>query len=155
MGGRGGRRFSITISNNSGNTGAALARDEVGGRIARINRKFPYWLCANYKTFDHRENDLPVDQHQLIALMAPRSVYVASAVEDLLADPRSEFRACVEAAPVFRLYGMESVTRKEFPEVGKALHDGRVGYHVRPGIHNLTLVDWIHFMDFAKLQWNR
>lgn len=148
-------RFSIVISNNPGITGAALARDGVGERIARINRKFPYWLCAKYKTFNHRENDLPVDQHQLIALMAPRAVYVASAIEDLPADPRSEFRACVEAAPVFRLYGFESVTRTEFPELGKPDHGGRVGYHVRPGVHDLTLIDWIHFLDFAKLRWKQ
>jgi pimeloyl-ACP methyl ester carboxylesterase len=148
------QRFSMVISNNSGITGAALSRDGVGERIARINRKFPYWLCGNYKTYDHRENELPVDQHQLIALMAPRPVYVASAIEDHPADPPSEFRACVEAGPVFRLYGLPSVTTAEFPEVGTVLHDGRVGYHVRPGEHDLTLVDWNHFMDFAQLQWD-
>lgn len=148
-------RFSIIIANNPGITGAALNRDGVGERIERINRKFPYWLCANYKSFDNRENELPVDQHQVIALSAPRPVYVASAIKDLPADPRSEFRGCVEAAPVFRLYGFESVTRKEFPELGKPDHGGRVGYHVRPGVHDLTVVDWLHFMDFAKLQWNR
>jgi pimeloyl-ACP methyl ester carboxylesterase len=147
------QRFSIVISNNSGITGAALSRDGVGERIARINRKFPYWLCRNYKAFNNRENDLPVDQHQLIALIAPRSVYVASAIEDQPADPCSEFRACVEAGPVFRLYDMPSVTTRDFPAVGESLHDGRVGYHVRAGGHDLTLIDWNQFMDFARLQW--
>lgn len=144
-------RFALVISNESGCTGAAVTRRKAGERIGDINRQFPHWFCANYKKFNGEEERLPFDQHQLIALIAPRPAYVASALEDTWADPRSEFRACLEAAPVYRLYGLRTVPQTTFPDPGKPLHQGSVGYHVRPGKHNLLLEDWKNFMDFADL----
>lgn len=145
-------RFAMVISNESGSTGAAIARDKTGENIVGINNMFPHWFCGNYKKYNGQESKLPVDQHQLVALIAPRPAYVASAIEDTWADPRSEFRACAEAAPVYALYGFKTVAISGFPEVGTPLHDGRVGYHVRAGKHDLTLEDWNNFMNFAELQ---
>ncbi|HEY0867048.1 MAG TPA: prolyl oligopeptidase family serine peptidase [Fimbriimonas sp.] len=148
-------RFGIVVSNESGSTGAAVARDKRGERIADINRTFPHWFCSNYRRYDGREHELPVDQHELLALVAPRPIYVASAAEDEWADPESEFRACVEAEPVYRLLGRAGLESSDFPAVGRPLHGGAIAYHVRSGGHDLLESDWTHFLDYADLRWRR
>ncbi len=142
-------RFALVISNDSGSTGAALARNKKGESIAAINKSFPHWFCENYRKYNKEEEKLPIDQHQLIALMAPRLVYVASASQDEWADPRSEFMSCFHASPVWKLWKRPGVTVSEPPPVNKPVHDGYVGYHLREGRHNLELSDWNWYMDFA------
>lgn len=142
-------RVALVVSNNSGTSGAALARTTRGETIERINRIFPHWFAPNYHAYADRADDLPFDQHQLLALMAPRRVYVASAAEDAHADPEAEFRACAWASPVFELHGHTGVGDPRFPAVGERRHDGAIGYHLRPGPHDLLREDWLHFIDYA------
>lgn len=142
-------RFALVVSNDSGSSGAALARGKDGEKIADINKGFPHWFAHNYKNFNGREDALPVDQHQLIALVAPRPAYIASASEDNWADPASELLAGVAASPVYKLWNREGLTATTLPLPGAPIHNGFIGYHLRPGKHNLTLFDWQQFMNFA------
>ena len=143
------QRFAMVVSNESGCGGAALARRKYGETIARINSSFPHWFCTNYRKYNNNEVALPVDMHMLMALIAPRAVYVTSADEDLWADPRGSYLSLYHSVPVFQLLKTKTFLPEAMPPLNEPVHGGMVGYHVRSGAHNMLLKDWNWFMDFA------
>lgn len=142
-------RFAIAISAQSGCGGAALWRRKSGETMDKMVTRFPYWLCRNAWKFAEREDDLPVDQHMLLACIAPRPVYVHSSVDDTWADPRGEYLSAYHASPAYRLLGKRGLESEESPQVGKAIIRSDVGYHVREGGHSIQPYDWEQFMNFA------
>ncbi len=141
-------RFKIVLSNNSGCGGAALSRRLFGENLQIINSAFPHWFCGNFKKYNNHEDELPVDQHELISLIAPRPVYIASAAEDLWADPRGEFLSAKNAEPVYELFGKTGTKTKVMPEINKSVGEF-IGYHLRTGKHGLTGFDWEQYIAFA------
>ena len=142
-------RFALVISNNSGCGGAALSRRNFGETVKRINTSFPHWFNDRFPTYNESLSSLPVDQHHLIALMAPRPVYVASAVEDEWADPRGEFLSAKLGSEAWSLFGKEGIGDIEMPGVNEPVGD-HVGYHIRTGKHDVTDYDWERYLDFAE-----
>jgi len=147
-------RFGIVISNDSGCGGAALSKRIFGETVGIINRAFPHWFCTNFKKYDDNEGALPVDQHELIALMAPRPVYIASATEDLWADPKGEFMGGKLAEPVYALFGKAGLGMSVPPGPDKSVGDF-IGYHARTGKHDILLFDWEQYMNFADKHWGK
>ncbi|MDR1098259.1 MAG: acetylxylan esterase [Tannerella sp.] len=143
-------RFRIVISNDSGSGGAALSKRRFGERIANVSSIKPAWFCPAFNRYRDNEAALPFDQHQLIALIAPRNVYVASAEEDLWADPKGEFLGAYHAGPVYKLYGLSVIESDRMPGIHQPVMMD-IGYHIRAGKHDVTDYDWERFMDFADM----
>lgn len=147
-------RIAITVSNNSGKGGASLWMRDFGETLAWANKYEPVRFNANFHRYGENPYLLPVDAHMLIALMAPRPVYVASATEDQWADPRGEFLGAKGAEPVYALHGLKGLGEEDPPPPDTPVGDF-IGYHIRTGRHALTKYDWERYMDFADRHFGR
>ncbi len=145
-------RFAGVISNGSGCMGASLSRSLSGERVQDILKYFPYWFSPRLTAYIGREDLLPVDQHMLLALTAPRPLYVSSAAQDLWADPPGEYAAWREAADLYRLLENATLPPATMPACGQPLHLGKLGYHIREGQHDILPENWNHFLDFWDQQ---
>lgn len=141
-------RFAVVLPVNSGCCGAALSKRKVGERVESINTIMPYWFCNNYKQFSDREQYMPFDQHEVIALCAPRPVYIASAEEDNWSDQRGEFLGAKGAEPVYALYGEAGIGIDRMPPVDVPYNKGFIAYHIRKGAHAVLEYDWEQFFIF-------
>ena len=150
--GAGDQRFAIIISNESGEGGAALSKRWYGETVAIINQHFPHWFVANYKKYNDNTAVLPVDQHMLLSLMAPRPLYVASAEGDQWSDPRGEFLSTRHADPVYALFNKKGIGTDSMPALHQPVGQ-TVRYHIRAGKHDVTLYDWQQYLRFAGSFW--
>lgn len=143
-------RFSIAVSNCSGGAGAAIFRGKEGEMVKNFRGGISsLWFAPNFLQYVRRENEMPFDMHFLTALTAPRHLYIASATEDLYADPKSEFLNAVETSKVYALFGKKGlVTADELPKAENPLHEGMIGHHLRTGTHFLCRYDWQQFMAY-------
>lgn len=142
-------RIAVAISAQSGCAGAALWRRKSGETLKKMVTRFPYWLCRNAWKFVEQEDDLPVDQHLLLACIAPRAVYVHSSTDDTWADSRGEYLSAFHASEVYRLLGLKGLESPSQPEERKPIIESSVGYHTREGGHSIQSYDWARFLDFA------
>ena len=144
-------RFFCAFSNDSGCSGAALARGTKGETVGKIYQNFPYWFCVKYGTYAEQEDTMPFDQHFLLAAIAPRRVYVASASQDCWADPENEYLSCIAAGEYYRNMGLKGFIRPDRdPVPGDCFGEGEIGYHLRAGTHYLSREDWGHFMEYMR-----
>jgi hypothetical protein len=147
-------RIALAIPLQAGCGGTAPSRGKVGESVAQINDRFPHWFCDTFKEFNNQVERLPFDQHSLVALVAPRPVLFANAVEDQWANPDGQFEVLRAADPVYRFLGVAGLGVDQMPEPGK-LVGGRLGYFIRPGRHSMTLEDWQAFWDFADTHFGK
>ena len=152
-------RFTAVFANESGCSGGSLARgmDADAEHVVQICRTFPYWLCENYLKYAGHEDDMPFDQHFLLAAIAPRRLYIGLGEGDYWTGPRSQYRACFAAAPVYEALGaVPAFTgQDQYPVSGDRFHDGFIGFHMRSGDHFLSRRDWLAFMDYWSRWLNR
>ena len=148
-------RFAIAISAQSGCAGAALWRRKSGETLKKMVTRFPYWLCRNAWKFVEQEDDLPVDQHMLLACIAPRPVYIHSSIDDTWADSRGEYLSAYHASEVYRLLGKQGLVDEAQPLPRAPIIQSDVGYHTREGGHSIDAYDWERFLDFADYHFNK
>jgi hypothetical protein len=141
-------RFAIVFSGEAGCGGANLVRRQYGETVKLITTLYGFWFAENFKSYADRVNELPVDFHELIALIAPRPVYIATAQEDYWGDPRGSFLAAKAAEPVYKLFGKAGLGVNEMPPLETPIGDF-IGYHNRKGGHGVTEYDWKQFTAFA------
>ncbi|HWB11394.1 MAG TPA: acetylxylan esterase [Pirellulales bacterium] len=142
-------RIAMAIPLQAGCGGTAPSRGRVGESVKQINDRFPHWFCATFKEFNEQVERLPFDQHSLVALVAPRPVLFANAVEDEWANPAGQFDVLKAADPVYRLLGVEGLGGAQSMPDSQKLVGERLGYFIRPGKHSMALEDWQAFWDFA------
>ncbi len=141
-------RIGAVIATVSGCGGASLLREKTGEHIRDMTANFPYWTCENYAKYAESEEELPIDQHMLLALCAPRPLYLSDAIEDEWADPRKAFEAALLAGQAYRLLGKNGLCSEVFPDVCQPLLDGDIAYHVRTGGHGILHYDWEQYLRF-------
>ena len=141
-------RFAAVIANCSGEMGASLSRRDYGETVDDVAKHFPYWMAKNFQQFSNHWNNLPVDSHFLISLIAPRPLFLNTGSEDKWGDPHGEFLAARAATPVYELFGKSGIAETNFPPLDHALqHD--IGFNCHTGKHDVLPTDWDNFLDFA------
>lgn len=141
-------RFSAVVSNASGAGGIALSKRLYGEQIDHLAGSLGHWFAPNFAKYSDREADLPVDQHELAALIAPRPLLILSGTTDFYSDPKGEFLGGLGADPVYRLLGTDGLSVREWPKES-VLIQSTIGYFLRPGGHDVTLEDWQATIAFA------
>ena len=142
-------RIGMVISNDSGNSGASLSRENRGETVYSINLAFPHWFSSKYADYGKKEDKLPVDQNLLLATIAPRLLYVASAEDDMWADPQGAWNSLMHATNAFELYGLDVIPYSDKqPDVNTPIWTESMGCHVRTGWHDMQAEDWEYYLEY-------
>ncbi len=144
-------RFAALLSTESGKGGQSLYRRNFGENVAHLEHSFPYWFCGNFAQWVGRDAQMPLDGNLLLALIAPRPLYVASAHDDLFSDPRGEFLSASSVSAVYALFGRQGLGTTTMPPIDMPIQHG-VAYHVRTGVHDVTAYDWQQYLSFLDQQ---
>jgi hypothetical protein len=142
-------RISLVISSCSGCSGAALSRGKTGEDIESITRRIPRWFCRNYRKYAGHEDTMPFDQHFLLALIAPRPLYLSNKTFDTGCDPQSEFESLKRAGEIYKLYGKTGGLGDRFPGPEQTIISGNLGFHLKSGDHNMDEYDWERYLNFC------
>jgi len=150
-------RFSIGFIGSSGAGGAKLLRRDFGERIGNLAASGEYhWFAPNFLRYagPQTEADLPVDAHSLIALAAPRPLFigVGNPQEDNWVDARGSWEAARAASSVYRLLGVPGLVGDTYPAINETRAEGRIAFRQHEGGHT-NLQNWPAFLDFAAREW--
>ena len=147
-------RVALVVSSCSGCSGTAITRGKTGERIGNITSRFPYWFCENYKKYANQEDTMPFDQHMLLALVAPRLLYISGRSYDSWCDPKAEYLSLKNASRVFNLYAKGDLSNIDMPAPEKGFVSANIGYHLKSGEHGMEEYDWERFINFADMHFN-
>ena len=149
-------RFAALLSTESGKGGQSLSRRVFGETVAHLQHSFPYWFCGNYAKWIDRDTEIPADGNLLLALVAPRPLYVASAEGDQWSDPKGEFLSALSVSRVYELLGKPGLSSATMPAVDQPTDPSRfVAYHVRSGKHDVTAFDWDQYLNFLDAHFGK
>jgi hypothetical protein len=140
-------RIAAVIASCSGEGGASLSRRNYGELVKHLNVRYGYQFCANYQKWGGHPEQMPVDSHLLVALLAPRPVLLQTGDKDFWSDPKGEFLAAVAASPVFKLFGKPGIGTDAMPAAGEYL-PGTPAYYMHAGGHGTVPTDWDIFLKF-------
>ncbi len=142
-------RIAAVFSSCAGEMGSALSRRDWGETVDDMVQNFPWWFSASFQKWAGRWNEMPVDAHMLIALSAPRPVFLTGGTADQWADPVGEYLAAVAASPVYRLLGRNGLgVAATQPPLDTPVTGGDLGWHYHTGPHAATPADWKAFLVF-------
>ena len=141
-------RIAAVFSGCAGEMGSSLARRDFGETVDDMAQNFHWQFNSRFQQWVGRWNDIPVDTHMLIALSAPRPVFITGGTTDQWSDPKGEFLAEVAATPVYRLLGGRGIDATDLPPVDTTLAAGDLAWHYHTGGHMLTVDEWKAFLVF-------
>jgi hypothetical protein len=138
-------RIAGVIAHQSGTGGASLNRNKEGETVGDITESYPHWFSQKYASYAGHEEDMPVDQHALLALIAPRPIFLGNARRDTWSDPNGAFRAAIGASPVYKLYGKQGLSQAKLKPYKP---DSDIAFYIRGGTHGIVKEDWPAFLAF-------
>lgn len=143
-------RIASVFSVVPGEMGASLIRRDWGETLDDMAQNFPWQFAGNVQNWVGKWNELPVDQHLLIATIAPRAVYINGGLSDQWSDPKGEFLAMVAAEPVYQLLGATGLGTRTLPRLDKPIIGKHLAFHYHSKGHQAVPDDWRYFLKFAN-----
>ena len=141
-------RIAGVIAHQSGTGGAALQKNDIGEPIKEITSTYPHWFTPSYALYASRANELPFDQHMLVAMMAPRPLLLGNSARDQWSDPKGSFAAAKAAGAVYELYGEDGFTAKNLKDFNPR---ETLAFQFREGTHGITPEDWTPFLEWLDV----